>query len=403
LFFLAGFLAGDVILWVSVRRWLSRLQAGLRLVLSVFFWLPSAVIISLVGLGIFLPFIVWPVAVRTYLLSFLLIFISLKAFPLVFLLISWLLDLIIRLFTKSTGKVPGRVRRAGWWAGGLFALLLLSGMVFWIYDFKVRTIVCESPGIPSSFNSFRIVQISDVHLGNWTCRSRLEEAVRMINNLRPDIIVFTGDMFTFSTYEGRDFREILGKLHAGYGIFTIMGNHDYGDYVRWKDMRLKELNFRDLKEFYSGLGWELLLNRSKAIRKGNDSIYLIGLENWGAARRFQKYGNLDKALDGINRSSYCILLSHDPSFWDSISSRTHPEIELTLSGHTHGGQFGIETRFFRWSILSASNHLWSGLYTRKKGQFTSSLYVNRGLGTIGFAGRIGIRPEITLILLHHKN
>ena len=144
----------------------------------------------------------------------------------------------------------------------------------------------------------------------------------------------------------------------------------------------------------------LLLNHSAVIRSGDDSINILGVENWGSKRRFQRYGDISKAETGINKSCFSILLSHDPSYWDSIISRQHPEVDLTLSGHTHGGQIGIEDGSLRWSILAASNPLWGGLYARNTAGFRSVLYVNEGLGTVGYAGRIGIRPEITLIILH---
>jgi predicted MPP superfamily phosphohydrolase len=158
-----------------------------------------------------------------------------------------------------------------------------------------------------------------------------------------------------------------------------------------------------MKKFYKELGWNLMLNKSGKIGKGADSIVLLGVENWGAAKRFQKYGDIEKAMQGVNKAGFSILLSHDPSYWDSITSHTHPEIALTLSGHTHGGQIGIETGRVKWSILSASNPFWGGLYTRQTGSYLSTLYVNRGLGTVGYAGRVGIKPEITLIILHHEN
>ena len=430
LVFMAFILLGDSVLWITIRSWLSRRPRMTRVLLSCLFWLPFSVVVILVVYGFSYPFTDWPIPIRSYLLSAMLIVVVVKLFPVLALPFAWMVKMILSLvsyyrvrriagITNSGDQVrpqrrmpnpgtPGRwarrIRITGWITGGFLGLLLFSGMLFWVFDFKVNTLDFSSSGVPAGFDNFRIVQFSDVHLGGWTRQAKLEEAISKINNLKPDLIVFTGDMFTFSTNEGRDFKDILKNLHAPYGICAILGNHDYGDYVRWKSLEAKALNFKKVHDFYTELGWDLLLNRSEKLRKGADSIFLLGVENWGAARRFQKYGDIGKALEGVKGSVFSILLSHDPSYWDKVVSLAHPEIALTLSGHTHGGQFGIEAGRLRWSILSLlSNPLWGGLYTRQSGGFVSSLYVNRGLGTVGYAGRVGIRPEITLIILHHKD
>jgi len=400
LIFLAVFLLGDLALWLSVRKWIRQRGRQMKLYLTVLYWLPAISLSCLVIFGFIIPFIYWDVTAKAILLSLLLMTIVAKLIPLVITLLSRLTGLLLTVLLKVRTTWLRWVDLSAWITGGMLWLILLLGMITWVYDFKVTTVDFSSPKIPESFNNFRIVQISDLHLGNWTCKSKLGNAVNMINALKPDLIVFTGDMFTFSTAEGRGFSPYLKNLHAGYGIYAIMGNHDYGDYVRWETSLAKLQNFDDLRSFYLDLGWKLLLNTSAVIRSGADSINIIGVENWGAVRRFQRYGDINKAETGINRSCFSILLSHDPSYWDSIICKQHPEIDLTLSGHTHGGQIGIESGPVRWSILAASNPLWGGLYIKNKAGFKSELYVNRGLGTVGYAGRVGIRPEITLIVLH---
>ncbi|MCX6283318.1 MAG: metallophosphoesterase [Bacteroidetes bacterium] len=400
LIFLTVFLLGDLVLWFSVRTWISRRKPIIRSLLTILYWLPATSLACLVIYGFFRPFITWNVTIMAVLLSLLMMTIVAKMIPLLISLLSRLIGLISYNLLKIRIVWLKWIELSAWIIGGLFWLTLGLGMIIWVYDFKVTTVDFPSARIPASFNNFRIVQFSDVHLGNWTCREKLLEAVNKINDLKPDLIVFTGDMFTFSTAEGKGFIQYLKQLHARCGIVAIMGNHDYGDYVRWENTLVKKLNLEDLYSFYTDLGWNLLLNRSVAIRSGSDSINIIGVQNWGATKRFQRYGDIDKAETGINRSCFCLLLSHDPSYWDSIICRQHPEIDLTLSGHTHGGQFGIETGSLRWSILSWSNSLWGGYYIKNKAGFNSRLYVNRGLGTVGYAGRVGIKPEITLIILH---
>ncbi|MEI6884942.1 MAG: metallophosphoesterase [Bacteroidota bacterium] len=400
--FLAVFFISDFILWNTAGKWAGRQNPWLQKLLTALYWLPATILLCLVILGFIFPFNSWNVSAKSILLSLLLMTIVAKVIPLVFTLFSRLIALILSVFSKQRVYSLKWLESIGWITGSLIWLVLLSGMLTWVYYFRIFTADVTSPKIPASFDKFRIVQFSDVHLGNWTCRKKLGEAVNTINSLKPDLIVFTGDMFTFSTDESKGFIPVLKELHARYGIIAIMGNHDYGDYVRWETPAAKTENLDNLKKFYSELGWKLLLNQSSVICSGHDSMNVIGVENWGASRRFQRRGNIEKAEKGVNKSLYSILLSHDPSYWDSIISRTHPEIDLTLSGHTHGGQFGIESNSFRWSILSVFTPLWGGRYYKNRAGFTSELYVNRGLGVVGYSGRVGIRPEITLFILHKE-
>ena len=400
LVFLSLFLLGDLVLWLLVRAWIKRRDKPLKYLLSALFWLPGATLFLLVIAGLFIPFISWNITAKAILLSLLMMTIASKMIPLVLTLLNRLVRILVPGLSKAGKYRLWWIDATAWILGGLVWMTMLSGMIVWVYDFKVVTVDVSSPKLPASFDNFRIVQFSDVHLGNWTCRKKLNEAINRINGLKPDLVVFTGDMFTYSSSEGRGFISCLKQVKARYGVYAVLGNHDYGDYVKWESPVAKEMNFDELKNFYSELGWKLLLNHSAVIRHGNDSINILGVENWGAKRRFQRYGDISKAETGINRSLFSILLSHDPSYWDSIISSKHPEIDLTLSGHTHGGQIGIEYGSLRWSILAVSNPLWGGLYLRNKAGFLSTLYVNEGLGTVGYAGRIGIRPEITLIKLH---
>jgi predicted MPP superfamily phosphohydrolase len=276
---------------------------------------------------------------------------------------------------------------------------MVWGMIYGQFAFKVAKQDIRLPELPESFNGFKIVQVSDIHLGSWTCREKLADAVDSINALKPDVIFVTGDMFNYKTAEGSDFGTILRQLSAQHGIYVILGNHDYGDYITWPTPEDKRRNMDELKLWYRGLGWKLLLNEHAFIHAGSDSIVVIGIENWGATARFQRLGDIDKARTGSEKVPVQLLLSHDPSYWDLVISKKYQDIDITFSGHTHGGQVGISTKYFSWSPSALAYPHWAGLYKNPESRSAQYLYVNPGLGIIGYAGRIGIRPEITLITL----
>jgi len=276
---------------------------------------------------------------------------------------------------------------------------LLAGVIKWAYDFRVRRENIKIPGLPDSFNGLKIVQISDLHLGSWISTDPLDEAVNIINSLDPDLIFFTGDLVNSTSSEALKFRESLKRLQAKKGIFSILGNHDYGDYVSWPTEEEKVLNMRMLYKFYKSLGWDLLNNSNRIIEENGDRIVVCGVENWSKYERFPNYGRIKDAVSGTNGIPVKILLSHDPTHWEKVISEEYPDINLTLSGHTHGFQFGVELKGFRWSLAQYMYKYWAGLYSKKNGAQEQYLYVNRGLGMVGYPGRVGILPEITLITL----
>jgi predicted MPP superfamily phosphohydrolase len=273
-------------------------------------------------------------------------------------------------------------------------------MLKWVYDFRIRRETIRLQGLPASFSGLRIVQISDIHLGSWAAVHPLEEAVALINRMRPDLIFFTGDLVNYKTGEAYRFENILNKLKAGYGIFATLGNHDYGDYTRWPSQTAKMKNLTDLYEFFDRLGWKLLNNEHHLLENEDGQLAVIGVENWGAYSRFPKYGDIEKAAAGTEDAAVKLLLSHDPTHWDVVISKKYPDIDVTFAGHTHGFQFGIDTRRVKWSPAQWVYKHWAGMYQNpaatEKPQY---LYVNRGLGTIGYPGRVGILPEITLFEL----
>jgi len=232
-------------------------------------------------------------------------------------------------------------------------------------------------------------------LGSWTNENPLMELVTMVNDLKPDAIFFTGDLVNFSTREAFKYESVLKLLKAKYGIYSILGNHDYGDYVNWETPEKKAENMQQLYDFYKELDWTLLRNEHAIIKKNKQKLAVLGVENWGNNPRFPQLGDVKKASEGLDPNLIKILLSHDPSHWDKVISTEHPEIELTLSGHTHGFQFGIEIPGFRWSPAQYLYKYWAGLYN----QNNQYLNVNRGTGFLGYPGRIGILPEITELTL----
>jgi predicted MPP superfamily phosphohydrolase len=273
-------------------------------------------------------------------------------------------------------------------------LLLLYGALIGRFFFKVEKIKLGFKNLPVSFDNFRIVQISDIHLGSWYRKQRkMESAVRLINGLAPDLIIHTGDLINNFSEETTGWHHILKKASARYGKFSILGNHDYGDYWSWNSEAEKQENMQFLYRAYEKMDFRLLLNQSETIGINGHEIGIIGVENWGKPP-FEKYGDLSKAMADLKPVPFKMLLSHDPSHWqEEVHEKT--DINLTLSGHTHAMQFGFKLGSYQWSPIKYLYKLWSGLYG-KNGQY---LYVNRGLGSLGFPGRVGMRPEITLITL----
>jgi predicted MPP superfamily phosphohydrolase len=402
------FLLFDAYLWFSVRKTVASLRLVFRGAVSVLYWTPLAALVILIFYGNFKPFLEWNTGLRVWSHSLLLVLFISKSFPITACLISdsiRLARLAYVHFRPGRKTLHGSYMRitplikTGWWIGAAVFIILLSGMIFGPYDFKLTRQILSFRDLPTAFNHFKIVQVSDLHLGSWTSKKMLEEAIGLINHEKPDMIVLTGDLFNYSTSDGKGFESILVALKAPEGVLTILGNHDYGDYLNWRDKKLKEKNMHDMVDYFSGLRWTLLRNSHYVIRRGNDSIVIIGVENWGYTKRFQQFGDVASAQAGAEDFSFKLLLSHDPTHWEHIISRHYTDIDLTLSGHTHGGQVGIDYGGFRWSPAKLVNEFWSGLFVKTHQTYRQYLYVNQGLGTIGYAGRIGIKPEITIFTL----
>lgn len=402
------FLLFDAYLWFSFQSRIRKLTPAIRITVFLTYWLPLTLILMLMVYGFFVNFLDWNVALRTYSQSFILVLFLAKIFPILALILADIQRLgkvTVLLFHPHKESSMHPILRnkplliSGWVLGAAVFITLLAGTLFWQFDFRVRPQVITLNELPTEFDGFKIVQFSDVHLGTWPSKRQLERAVNMMNELKPDVIFFTGDMFNYCTADGKGFEDILKKLHAPYGIYAIMGNHDYGDYLNWPSRYAKQKNIADLKIYYKNLGWKLLLNSNAILKKGSDSIALIGSENWGAKKRFQRFGDVAKAQKGTETMAIQLLLSHDPSHWDSIVNKKFKNIDVMFAGHTHGGQLGIDCCNIHWSPVSIMNRQWCGLYASGDTLYPQYVYVNQALGNIAYSGRIGILPEITLITL----
>jgi predicted MPP superfamily phosphohydrolase len=299
----------------------------------------------------------------------------------------------------NSGSAPGISRakfisQLGLLVAAIPFTSILYGMARGRFDFRIESIDLQFSNLPEAFDGFKIVQISDMHIGSfYGHEQKVKYGIELINRQNPDIILFTGDMVNNCAEELDGWTPILGNLKAKYGKFSILGNHDYGDYFDWKNEAEKEQNLDNLKQIQKDIGFRLLLNESEEVELNGSKISLIGVENWGLPP-FPQYGNLKDAMNGSSENPFKILMSHDPSHWDAeVINKTN--IDLTLSGHTHGMQFGINLGKLKWSPVKYKYPRWAGLY-QEKNQY---LYVNRGFGYIGFPGRVGMPPEITVIQL----
>ncbi|MHC0443781.1 metallophosphoesterase [Flavobacterium sp. 3-218] len=294
--------------------------------------------------------------------------------------------------------MPDRRKFVSQIALGLAAIPFLSiiyGIFEGKYNFKVIKQTVFFPDLPDAFDGFKITQISDVHSGSFDNPEKINYAIDLINEQESDLILFTGDIVNTHAKEMHPWLETFNRIkNYKYGKFSVLGNHDYGEYVTWPSEKDKNENFQEIKRLYDQIGFKLLLNEHTYIQKGNDKIALIGVENWGV--NFKKAGDLNKASENVHQDDFKILMSHDPSHWEA-EIKDHPKnFHLTFAGHTHGMQFGIEIPgYFKWSLAQYIYKQWAGLY-ENVGRY---VYVNRGFGFHAYPGRVGIMPEITVIEL----
>lgn len=276
-------------------------------------------------------------------------------------------------------------------------LSMLYGITKGKYNYKLKSVALSFNNLPKAFDGLRIVHISDIHSGSFDDFNEVVHGVNMIKEQQPDLILFTGDLVNNEAEEIVPYKELFASMKAPLGVFSTLGNHDYGTHKKWENKEDKKQNLADLFIHQKEMGFDLLNNRTHTITKNGEELDIVGVENWGKPP-FPQIGDLDKALEGTKPNNFKILLSHDPTHWDEKVISNSQNIDLTLSGHTHGMQFGIEIPGFKWSPSKYIYKRWAGLYTHKN----QHLYVNRGFGFLGFPGRVGIWPEITVITLNQK-
>jgi hypothetical protein len=275
-------------------------------------------------------------------------------------------------------------------------VVLTYGVLRNAYNYKFHKVKLSFNNLPESFKGFKIIQLSDIHAGSFTQTRPIEKVVEKINAMNPDLILFTGDLVNDLATEMDQYKDIFSKLKAKHGVFSILGNHDYGDYAFGREASPeKEANFLAFLKVHKDMGWDLLRNEHRIIEKNGEQIALLGVENFSAKGRFATHGDLKKTSVSVPNDLFQILMSHDPSHWDFEVNKDYPQIDITLSGHTHGFQFGIETKWFKWSPAQYMYKQWAGLYQRD----AQYIYVNRGFGNLGYPGRIGILPEVTVLEL----
>lgn len=295
-------------------------------------------------------------------------------------------------------SIPSRRKFISQIALGLAAIPMLSllyGMYKGKYDFRVLKYTLHFEDLPETFDGYKITQLSDIHSGSLDNPKKIKYAVDLANKQQSDVILFTGDLVNNKAEEMLPWKAIFGKLSAKDGIYSVLGNHDYGDYVDWNSKAEKDQNLEDLKSIQKEMGFDLLLNESRYIEKNGERLALIGVENWGKGG-FKKTGDLKKAKENVSETDFKILMSHDPSHWEEVVLNDDTHFHLTLSGHTHGMQFGIEIPgWIKWSPVSWRYKYWAGIY-KEKNQYIN---VNRGFGFLAYPGRVGIWPEITVIEL----
>ena len=318
-------------------------------------------------------------------------------------IIQFLVQHSIRLFSNNNSVIDFASRRKiiSQIALGIAAVPFFStiyGILKGKYDYRVHKVSLYFKDLPSAFDGFKLVQLSDIHAGSFDNRDAVQKGIRLTNAQQGDLFLFTGDLVNNKSEEMYPWIEDFKQLKGKYGSFSILGNHDYGDYIKWENESEKSENLEKLKVVHKKLGYHLMLNETIYIEKEGAKIALIGVENWGK-KGFVKHGDLDKAVESVDNNLFKILLSHDPSHWEAVTLNHDKFIHLTLSGHTHGMQFGIEIPGFKWSPSQYIYKQWAGLYKHAE----KYIYVNRGFGFLGFPGRVGILPEITVIELRKKS
>ena len=398
----------DTYIFQAVKTVSQNASPAIKTIVYVFYWTLTAVTIASFLLFIFTESDFLGKRFRTYLFATLIGLFLAKIIAVVFFLIDDIRRLIQWVIIKlSAGSSTGNaiagegISRSAFlsWLGLAAGGTLFGSLLYGFsnkYNYQLKRIKLSYDNLPAAFKGLRIIHISDIHSGSFTDKRGVLKGVEMILNEKADIILFTGDLVNDRTSEMENYMDVFNRLHAPMGVYSTLGNHDYGDYARWPFNGIsKDQNLDNLKKVHANLGWRLLMNEHVVLEKDGQQIALIGIENWSNKARFPKHGRMDLAHAGTENYPFKILMSHDPSHWEAEVQPKYGDVDLMLSGHTHGMQFGVEIPGFKWSPVQYMYKQWDGLYENGK----QKLYVNPGYGFIGYPGRVGIMPEITVIEL----
>jgi len=408
LFISIGFLLLlDWYVFSGIKALTELLQPASRKIIHAIFWFFSAwtlLTVLTIFSGIYMA---WPNWLKSVLIMIMFLLVLTKIVFTLFLLINdvqRLIQWVYGLFqTASPTNVAGdssisRSRfllKVGLAVSAIPFVGMTYGIIVGAHDYTIRRKRIVLKNLPAAWNGLKIVQLSDIHSGSFYNKSAVQRGIDMVIKQKPDIIFFTGDLVNNVATEMDDYIDLFSTLKAPLGIYSTLGNHDYGDYVAWESPQAKQENLTRLIGVHKKMGWDILMNEHRILKKDGQELAILGIENWGAKGHFPKYGKMNLAYPGTEHVPVKLLLSHDPSHWDAEVRQKYKDIDIMFAGHTHGMQFGIEKGPLKWSPVQWMYDQWAGLY-EKNNQY---LYVNRGFGYIGFPGRVGMSPEITVIEL----
>jgi uncharacterized protein len=402
----------DIYVFMAVKTIVGNSSSRFRQIVYGVYWFVSVLVLLTIVLLPYLHWQDWPTATRSFVLTIIFAVVFAKMLVAIFMLlddirrgIQWLIRKFTAVRPATASELPDIPRSrfftqvAMLLGGGMFATILYG--ISNRYNYRVHKIKLSYGNLPPAFKGLKILQISDIHSGSLNDKKAVTKGIAKINAQKADIVLFTGDLVNDRAIEMDQYMDLFSQIKAPMGVYSTLGNHDYGDYYAWPDKdaqgfsQLREQNLERVKAIHAELGWKLMMNEHVALQRGGQEIALIGIENWSAMSRFPKYGDLKKAYEGAAHLPFKILMSHDPTHWDAQVRPDYADIDLTLAGHTHGMQFGVEIPGFRWSPAQYVYKEWAGLYQ----EGNQRLYVNRGFGFLGYPGRVGILPEITVIEL----
>jgi len=400
------FILIDLYVYQAIRTAIHGLPSGWKKFIYILFW--GITVLSIVSLVLINTANLEPISrnLRRFLMVGLFIVYFSKIFGVFTLLLDdiynagvWVYHKIFPLPEPQTPNATGMPRSKFIATTALVAMSLpFSTMGFGIisgaHNYRLRKRTVYLPNLPSAFDGIRIGQLSDIHTGSFFNRKAVSRGIELFMSEKPDVVFFTGDLVNDVASEVSDYKDIFSRVKAPLGVYSTTGNHDYGDYRGWATPELKKKNLIDLIQVHHEMGWDILMNENRTLKVDGQEIAILGIENWGAGR-FSKYGKLEDAYKGSEDKPVKLLLSHDPSHWDAQVRKEYEDIDMMFAGHTHGFQFGVEIGNIKWSPSKYIYTQWADLY-QEGDQY---LYVNRGFGFLGYPGRIGILPEVTIIEL----